>query len=303
VVCLNQVISQYLESPEHKKILSYHPNVEVNTRLGNDLCNIIGSPVHLSKTIMNLVSNSAEAMPNGGSIFISTDFRYIDKPVVGFETIDEGEYVILTVSDQGTGISSAEVDKIFEPFYTKKVMGRSGTGLGMAVVWGTVKDHKGFIDVRSSLGKGTTFTIYFPKTRKKLESHKEAIKIEDYMGNGESILVVDDVQSQREIATSMLNKIGYNAESVASGEEAIDYLKGKPIDLLLLDMIMDPGINGLETFERIREMNPEQKAVIASGFSDPSQVKKARRIGAKAYLKKPYSLENMGLTIRAELGK
>jgi PAS domain S-box-containing protein len=303
VVCLNQVISQYLNSPEHQKILSYHPKVEVNTRLGNDLCNIIGSPVHLSKTIMNLVSNSAEAMPDGGSITISTDFRYIDKPVVGFETIDEGEYVILTVSDQGTGISSTEVDKIFEPFYTKKVMGRSGTGLGMAVVWGTVKDHKGFIDVQSSLGKGTIFTIYFPKTGKELESHKDTIKIEDYMGNGESILVVDDVQSQREIATSMLNKIGYNAESVASGEEAIDYLKGKPIDLLLLDMIMDPGINGLETFERIREINPEQKAVIASGFSDPNQVKAAQRIGAKAYLKKPYSLKNMGLAIRAELGK
>ena len=173
----------------------------------------------------------------------------------------------------------------------------------MAVVWGTVKDHKGFIDVQSSLGKGTTFTIYFPITRKEMEAHKDAIKIEDYMGNGESILVVDDVQSQREIATSMLNKIGYNAESVASGEEAIDYLKGKPIDLLLLDMIMDPGINGLETFERIRRINPEQKAVIASGFSDPDQVKEAKRIGARAYLKKPYSLEHIGLAVRAELGK
>ena len=101
----------------------------------------------------------------------------------------------------------------------------------------------------------------------------------------------------------MLNKIGYHAESVASGEEAIDYLKGKPIDLLLLDMIMDPGINGLETFERIRKINPEQKAVIASGFSDPNQVKAARRFGAKDYIKKPYSLENIGLAVRAELGK
>ena len=303
VINLNQVISQYLTSPEHQKILSYHPKVEVNTRLETDLYNISGSPVHLSKTIMNLVSNSAEAMPDGGSIIISTDFRYIDQPVFGFETIEEGEYAILTVSDEGTGISSTEIGKIFEPFYTKKVMGRSGTGLGMAVVWGTVKDHKGFIDVKSSLGKGTTFTIYFPITRKEMEAHKDAIKIEDYMGNGESILVVDDVQSQREIATSMLNKIGYNAESVASGEEAIDYLKGKPIDLLLLDMIMDPGINGLETFERIRKINPEQKAVIASGFSDPDQVKEARRIGAKAYLKKPYSLEHIGLAVRAELRK
>ena len=303
VVNLNEIISQYLSSPEHQKIISFHPKVKVDTHLETDLFNIIGSPVHLSKTIMNLVSNSAEAMPDGGSITISTDFRYIDKPLIGFETIQEGEYATLAVSDTGTGISSAEIDKIFEPFYTKKVMGRSGTGLGMAVVWGTVKDHNGFIDVKSYIGKGTTFTIYFPITRKEMKPHKDPIIIDDYMGNGESILVVDDVQSQREIATSMLNKIGYNAESVASGEEAIDYLKGKPTDLLLLDMIMDPGINGFETFERIREIYPEQKAVIASGFSDPQQIKEAARIGARAYLKKPYSLENIGLAVRAELGK
>jgi PAS domain S-box-containing protein len=303
VVNLNQIISQYLISPEHKKILSYHPKVDIHTRLETDLSNIQGSPVHLSKTIMNLVSNSAEAMPDGGSITIATEVRYIDKPVLGFETIEEGEYVILTVSDRGTGISSAEINKIFEPFYTKKVMGRSGTGLGMAVVWGTVKDHNGFLDVQSSLGKGTRFTIYFPITRKETDSHEDPINIEDYMGNGESVLVVDDVQSQREIATSMLNKIGYHAESVSSGEEAIDYLKGKPIDLLLLDMIMDPGINGLETFERIRKINPEQKAIIASGFSDPNHVKAAQKIGAKSYLKKPYSLENIGIAIRTELGK
>ena len=303
VVSLNSIISDYLKNPEHKKLKSYNPAVEVETNLESDLFNITGSSVHLSKTVMNLVSNAAEAMPDGGKISISTENRYIDRPISGYDSIEEGDYVTLIVSDTGIGISSEDRERIFEPFFTKKVMGRSGTGLGMAVVWGTVKDHKGFIDVQSSLGKGTTFTIYFPITRKEMEAHKDAIKIEDYMGNGESILVVDDVQSQREIATSMLNKIGYNAESVASGEEAIDYLKGKPIDLLLLDMIMDPGINGLETFERIRRINPEQKAVIASGFSDPAQVKEAKRIGARAYLKKPYLLEHIGMAVRAELGK
>lgn len=301
VINLNQTIKDYLGSPEHKKILSYHPNVDVHCHLENDLFNILGSPVHLSKSIMNLVSNAAEAMPGGGSINISTGFRYVEKPIIGFETIEEGEYAALTVSDEGTGISSNEIKKIFEPFYTKKVMGRSGTGLGMAVVWGTVKDHNGFIDVQSTLGKGTSFIIYFPITKKEIKSHAENLKIEDYIGNGETILVVDDAHSQREIATSMLNKIGYKAESVASGEEAIDYLKSKSIDILLLDMIMDPGMNGLETFERIREFKPGQKAVIASGFSNPEQIKEAQRIGASTYLKKPYSLENIGLAIRKEL--
>ena len=303
IVNIDQIINQYLVSPEHKKILSYHPKVKVISHLDSNRFNILGSPVHLSKTIMNLVSNSAEAMPEGGSIIISTDFRYIRKPILGIEAIEEGEYVALTVSDEGTGISPADKNKIFEPFYTKKVMGRSGTGLGMAVVWGTVKDHKGFIDVQSSLGKGTTFTIYFPISREEIESPKDKKKIEDYLGNGESILVVDDVHSQREIATSMLNRIGYKAESVASGEDAIEYLKGKSIDLILLDMIMDPGINGLETFEKIRKINPEQKAIIASGFSEPNQIKQARRNGLSAYLKKPYSLENMGMTVKAELRK
>jgi PAS domain S-box-containing protein len=301
VVNLNQIVDQYLVSPEHKKILSFHQGVEIQTNLSADLCNILGSSVHLSKTIMNLVSNASEAMPIGGVVSISTESIYVDTPIFGYEKIDEGEYVVLTVSDEGTGISPVEIGKMFEPFYTKKVMGRSGTGLGMAVVWGTVKDHSGFIDVQSTVGKGTTFTMYFPITRKEKESHKDSVKIEEYMGNGESILVVDDVQTQRAIATRMLNKIGYNATSVASGEEAIDYLKEKNADLLVLDMIMEPGIDGLETFKRILEIHSEQKALIASGFSETNQVKEVQGIGAGSYLKKPYSLETIGLAVQTEL--
>ena len=303
VVDLNLVIRDYLNSPEHAKILSYHPAVEIKADLEPNLLNIIGSPVHLSKTIMNLFSNAAEAMPDGGLIHLSTKHRYIDRPKSCYETVEEGEYVVISVSDMGTGISSVEIGKIFEPFFTKKVMGRSGTGLGMAVVWGTVKDHNGYIDVQSTIGKGTTFRLYFPITRKKMDLHEESIMMEDYMGNGESILIVDDVKTQREIATKMLNKIGYDTTSVSSGEEAVDYLKEKPTDLLLLDMIMDPGINGLETYKRIIEMHPGQKAVIASGFSESDHVKEVQRIGAGAYVKKPYSLENIGMVVRAELSK
>ena len=301
VVDLNTVISEYLISPEHNKILSYHPGVEVKTELDENLLHILGSSVHLSKTIMNLVSNAAEAMPDGGKIHISTTHQYIDNPKTCYETIEEGEYVVLSISDTGIGISMEEIGKIFEPFYTKKVMGRSGTGLGMAVVWGTIKDHNGYIDVQSKIGKGTTFNLYFPVTRKEMDLQEEPINIEDYMGHGESILVVDDVESQRDIATRMLSKIGYNANSVSSGEEAVEYLKEKPTDLLVLDMVMDPGINGLETYKRILQINPEQKAVVASGFSESEAVKKVQGIGAGAYLKKPYSLENIGMAVRAEL--
>ena len=192
VVNPNHTISEYLGSPEHEKLQSYHPGVHIERHLEKDVLNILGSPTHLSKTIMNLVSNAAEAMPNGGRLAISTENRYIDRPVSGYDNVKEGDYVVLTVSDTGTGISTEDMEMIFEPFYTKKKMGRSGTGLGMAVVWGTVKDHNGYIHVQSTEGKGTTFTLYFPVTRKSLEERSET-SLENYMGKGEAILVVDDV--------------------------------------------------------------------------------------------------------------
>jgi CheY-like chemotaxis protein len=195
------------------------------------------------------------------------------------------------------------MERIFEPFYTKKMMGRSGTGLGMAVVWGTVKDHKGYIDVKSSEGKGTTLTLYFPITRKGLATDKSLVSIEDYMGKGESILVVDDVEEQREIASRILKKLGYSVTSISSGEEAFDYLKDNSADLLALDMVMEPGIDGLDTYKRILEFRPNQKAIIVSGFSETDRVKEAQRLGAGAYVKKPFSLEKIGIAVRGELDK
>ncbi|MCP4694319.1 MAG: response regulator, partial [Desulfobacterales bacterium] len=168
--------------------------------------------------------------------------------------------------------------KIFEPFYTKKAMGRSGTGLGMAVVWGTVKDHGGHIELESREGEGAVFTIYFPATRAETPSRmRPSPTLAEYQGRGESILVVDDVPEQREIAARMLKRLGYAIAVAASGEEAAAYLKEHHADLLILDMIMDPGIDGLETYQRIIEFRPGQKAIIASGFSETERVKEAER--------------------------
>jgi len=284
-------------------MLEYHSKVTVETSLQPDLLNIMGSPVHLSKTIMNMISNSAEAMPNGGKIIIATENRYIDKSIKGYDAVDEGDYATLTVTDTGIGISAEDIERIFEPFYTKKTMGRSGTGLGMAVVWGTVKDHNGYIDVLSELGEGTTVTLYFPITRKNLPLEIQSISAEEYKGNGESILIVDDIKEQREIASGMLTKLGYNVNSVPSGEDALAYMQENAADLLVLDMIMNPGMDGLETYEKILQFHPEQKAVIASGFSESDKVKKAQRIGAGTYVKKPYSFEKIGLAVKGELSK
>lgn len=303
IVNLNSIVSEYLKSPEFENLKIYHPNVHIKTDFETDLLNILGSPVHLSKTIMNLVTNAAEAISDMGEIILSTQNRYIDKSLNGYDKIKEGDYVILSVRDDGMGIPSEDIERIFEPFYTKKVMGKSGTGLGMAVVWGTVKDHKGYIDVKSTDGKGTNFTLYFPVVRQELTSDEPLFSIEDIMAKGESILVVDDVEDQREIATEMLTKLGYTVVSVSSGEEAVDYMKHHFADLLVLDMIMEPGIDGLDTYKKILEIHPNQKAIIASGYSETDRVKEAQRLGATSYVKKPYLLDKIGQVVRDELDK
>jgi two-component system, cell cycle sensor histidine kinase and response regulator CckA len=252
---------------------------------------------------MNLVSNAAEAMPEGGRISITTKNRYIDTPMQGYDVLEEGDYVVFQISDTGIGIPEIDQKRIFEPFYTKKIMGRSGTGLGMSVVWATVKDHRGYIDITSDIGSGTTFTLYFPATRETEVQVAGARSIEEYLGQGEHILIVDDVHEQREIASVMLRRLGYAVESAASGEDAVAMAKNHAPDLVVLDMIMDPGIDGLETYRRLLEINAGQKAIIASGFSESEKVRTALRIGVGAYIKKPYLLDKIGLAVRAELDR
>ena len=303
VVNLTDIVCEYLKSPEHEKFHADQPGVTIETRLGEPTFNISGSPVHISKAVMNLMNNAAEAMPDGGKIVVSTGNRYLDRPLKGYGDVKEGDYVFLSISDTGTGISPEDMGKIFEPFYTRKKMGRSGTGLGTTVVWGTAKDHDGYIDVQSTEGKGTTFTLFFPATREKLAEVHATLNIESYRGNGESILVVDDVESQRQIAVAILTELGYRASAVASGEAAIESLQSQAADLLVLDMVMDPGMDGLETYEKILAFNPKQKAIIVSGFSETGRVKTFQNLRSGGYLKKPFLIEKLGLAVKKELGK
>ena len=301
VVNMNTIISDQLKSPEFGKLQALYPQVKVKTRFETELLNVKGSSTHLAKSIMNVISNAAEAMPDGGDIHIATENRYIDFPIHGYDHVEEGEYVTVTISDTGIGIPNGDKERIFEPFYTKKVMGRSGTGLGMAVVWGTMKDHNGYIDLVSTEGKGTTFKLYFPVCREAGKTEDVTMTPADYTGKGESILVVDDVSTQRKLASVMLTRLGYRVATAASGEEALAYMAEHSVDLLVLDMMMDPGMDGLETYQRIRERHPGQKAIIASGYSETERVKAAQRIGAGQYLKKPYTLEKIGLAVKTEL--
>jgi nitrogen-specific signal transduction histidine kinase/CheY-like chemotaxis protein len=297
---LNDIIRDYLNSPEFHKLTEYHAAVTLKTHLDTDLLNILGSPVHTRKVVMNLVSNAAEAIKGSGTIVVSTVNRYVDRPLKGYDDVRTGEYAVLAVIDDGLGISSEDLERIFEPFYTKKVMGRSGTGLGLAVVWNVVQDHQGYIDVQSN-ENGTIFELFFPITRDAIADSKLSLPIEYYKGAGETILVIDDVAIQREIACDMLRVLGYKPTAVSSGEEAVKYLQVHTVDLILLDMVMDPVINGRETYERVIKIHPNQKAIITSGFAETDELRKAQRLGAGLFVKKPLTLEKIGFAIKEEL--
>jgi len=298
---LNNIISDHLKSPEHNKMISYHPGVDIETNLESDLLNIKGSSVHLKKVVMNLLSNAAEALSGGGRVTVSTENRYVDTPLKSYDHIDEGDFAILRIEDNGIGIAVEDLENIFEPFYTKKEMGKSGTGLGMTIVSSTVQDHQGYINIESTIGKGTTFELYFPVTRKEIAKMKVSKSLKDYNGKGETILVIDDSKEQREVASEMLKTLDYSVTSVSNGEEALDYMKDHSADLLVLDMIMDPGMDGLDTYKKILEIHPSQKAIIASGFSETDRVKEVQRLGAGTYIKKPYTFEKIGLAVKTEL--
>ncbi len=299
---LNDLVGEFSRSPELRRLNEYHPTVMVKTSLDRDLLNTAGSTIHIRKALMNLVSNASEAIEGIGSVTISTMNRYVEKPLRGYDDVEPGEYAVLSVSDDGPGIAADDLERVFEPFFTKKMMGRSGTGLGLTVVWNVTRDHEGYIDTRSN-ENGTTFDLYFPATRVEVSARALSVPFEDIRGHGETILVVDDAKSQREISCKMLAALGYRTEAVSSGEEGVGFLKEHPVDLVLLDMIMDPGINGRETFERISKIRPNQRVVIVSGFAETDEVRKTLELGAGRYLKKPITLASIGMAVKEELGK
>ncbi len=299
-VNLNKLIKNYLKSPERMQLEKHNPAITFNTELDDALLNINGSAIHLEKVLMNLVSNASEAIENSGVVTISTANRYLDWPLKAYDDVKIGEYAVLSISDNGTGISQDDLNRIFEPFYSKKVIGRSGTGLGLAVVWNVIQEHEGYINVTSDI-TGTTFDLYFPITREEIFETDSVFSIKDLQGNGESVLVVDDIESQRLISGRMLEKLGYSIHTVGSGEAAVEYLKNHSVDLVVLDMIMDPGINGRETYERIKKIHPSQRAIIVSGFAETDDVKATMKLGAGQYIKKPFTFQSLGMAIKKEL--
>jgi len=297
---INTLVTEYLDSPEFLHLASLHPDIEIKGILGENLPNISCSPVHVKKCLMNLVTNGVEASVSGEKITITTSCFLPNQQWAENNNMKPVDYIVLAVEDSGSGISTDDLGHIFEPFYTKKVMGRSGTGLGLAVVWNTMEDHDGKVIVKSS-EHGTQFQLFFPADKEHLKRLSDGRTPEPIKGDNQHILVIDDEPSLCDIACGMLESFGYTADSVSSGEAAVHYLQNNSADLVILDMIMDPGINGLQTYEKILELIPAQKAIIASGFSESEDVKATLKLGAGGFIKKPYSMTQLEQAVGKEL--
>ncbi|WP_159441191.1 PAS domain S-box protein [Desulfopila aestuarii] len=292
---VHELIEEYLLSPEFVKIEASYPDISIRTELTAPHSIISCSTVHVKKCLMNLVTNGFEAIEGSGTVTISTRTgrMHPDSP--------ENDAIVVTVQDTGSGIRQEDVEHIFEPFYTKKMMGRSGTGLGLTVVWNTVQNHGGRVQVDSSL-PGTSFIITLPVVTVGGGAIDKSAKTSRVLrGNGETILVVDDEPQLREIACQLLGALGYLAYAVESGESALTWLKEQRADLVLLDMLMEPGMNGAETYEKIIALHPGQKAVIASGFSESEDVKAGMRLGVGGFIRKPYTMEQLSQVVHKVL--
>jgi C4-dicarboxylate-specific signal transduction histidine kinase/CheY-like chemotaxis protein len=301
LIDLREIVESYLKSPEFIKLKERYKKVRFIHQFISEPTVIKGSPIHLEKTVMNLITNALEAIVDKGTVTLSIENVYVDTLIKGYETVKEGDYIKLTVADDGVGIAADDLERIFEPFFTKKKMGHSGTGLGMAVVWGTVKDHNGYIDVTSAKGKGTTFSLYFPMSREVPAVEKAVVSLDAIQGQGQFILVVDDIAEQREIAAKILIHLGYRTVSVENGDEAVRFIRDNAVDLMILDMIMPPGMDGLDTYRQVLSIRPGTRAIIASGFSETKRVQEAQEIGGCLYVRKPYTIRKIAAVVKQAL--
>jgi PAS domain S-box-containing protein len=299
---LNDLIKKSLEFPTIRMSLNaIKAPVEINTNLSPGAAIVKGSPVHMKKLVLNLLGNALEAVSGNTGfkrITISTKNTVLNASPGFIDDFKPGSYVDFSVSDNGPGIPQETLSHIFEPFYSKKA--GANRGLGLALVDLAAKEHGGGVSVVTS-EQGTTFTVYIPMASGEKAVHKSARSLAEFKGQGERILVVDDMDIQRKLAQKMLKTLGYEPHCVASGEEAVEYLKVSEADLIILDMIMDPGINGRQTYEAILAFKPHQKAIIASGMAENEEVEKAQALGASHFVSKPYTLEDIAGAIHQAL--
>lgn len=287
---------------EVMKIISrtFDRSIEIKTNLSDNIWLFEGDKGQIESVILNLCVNARDAMQGGGILMISTYNSEVKEGGFPYSWARPGSYVVISVKDTGVGMDQETMKHIFEPFFTTKEVGK-GTGMGLAMVYGVVKNHGGFITVDSELGKGSIFTIYLPATEEKVKTVVEKIKT-PATGSG-TILIVDDEESIRNLLKDSLSGLGYNIIEASNGKEAVDIFNAKKenIDLVILDLIM-PEMGGEETLIRLRQEDPHIKVIIATGFGVTESLQEAlREKGVSGFINKPFNIAELTEMIRVAL--
>jgi signal transduction histidine kinase/ActR/RegA family two-component response regulator len=303
---LNSVVSKCVAENSASLAAGTGPRVRIVTELESRPIAVLASESHLSRAITNLIRNGMEAIEGDGQLVIRSLERRLTEPVVGFERIEAGHYAVLSISDEGRGIPQEDLGRIFEPFYSTKLLGESsGTGLGLAIVHGVIKEHGGFVDVTSVRGKGTTFTLYFPSLR--AEDRPDAPPTPAPMPIGRArLLLVDDSPTLLRTGRRALEHLGYLVETMESGKQAYERFERaaatgqSPCDLVILDMNLLEARDGLDVYEMIRRLFPDQRALLVSGQAPSDRVNVALERGL-GWLPKPYTMELLAQTVAKTL--
>ncbi|WP_321389232.1 response regulator [uncultured Desulfuromusa sp.] len=298
---LHPLIQEYMTSAEYKNLSTSHPliNCEFKCEAGSSAIDC--SPLHFSKILMNLIANAFEAIDGSGRVTVSTTNTQLDQFNNFDGSVPPGNYLLLKIEDSGSGIAAKDLEHIFEPFYSTKMMGQSGTGLGLSMVWNIVKDHNGHISVATGT-QGTTFELVFPVTENQVVKNRQNSGDNfDYQGRNEQILIVDDEPQLLDLTSEMLSSLNYRVSTAASGEEALTVISEKDFDLVIVDMQMGAGINGRQTIEKIKAIKAETKIIIASGYAESQEVSQALKKGAISFVHKPYTLSQLGKAVTEAL--
>lgn len=306
-VQINEVITSFINSAEYLRLLELHPKVKIVPELDSQLPMVAGSKEQLFQMIANLSTNAVESMTNGGVLQIVTSVETVESAISRFGSQKPGEFIKIRFEDTAARMSDEDVERFFEPFYVRTELGRKVlSGLGMTLVYRVVEDHGGLVDIQTDNAVGNAVIVYLPVSE---EGDNAALELQpDYTGR-ERILLVDDSAQQRVEAQKMLEEFGYRVTTAENGQAAVALVKEKleqepakaPYDLMVIDLVLGDEYDGVDTFKDVRDLSPDQKAILASGFADIARIVEARKLGINRCFQKPYTPENLGKNIRLAL--
>ncbi len=295
-VDLNQLVEETSETFGRAR-----KQIQIHRDLAGDLSAIEADSGQIEQVLLNLLVNAADAMPTGGDLFLKT-MNVTHKDMTGkLYKPKRGDYVMLTATDSGMGMDKRTMERIFDPFFTTKEMGR-GTGLGLASAYGIIKGHGGYIDVESQKGQGTTFSIFLPASEKEVERVVKGVE-RVTKGTG-SVLLVDDEETILEVGRDLLEALSYHVLIAKDGKEAIEiYRKIRDeINIVVLDMVM-PNVGGGKTYDRLKEINPDIKVLLSSGYSIDGEATEILKRGCNGFIQKPFRMNELAERIEEILDK